>query len=49
MYDARKHSPFTSAAAGGMVVGAGGSLPSTGWPDMAHLTASFPIRRDVLR
>jgi hypothetical protein len=49
MYDARKHYPFTSAIAGGMVVRVGGSLLTTGLPDMAHRTASFPIRRDVPR
>jgi hypothetical protein len=49
MHDARKHYPFTSAIADGMVVRVGRSLLTTGLPDMAHRTASFPIRRDTLR
>jgi len=49
MYDARNPLPLTSAIAGGTVARAGGSLLGRGLPDMAHRTASFPIRRGVPR
>jgi len=49
MFDAHSHLPLPSAIAGAAVVCVEGNLLTRGLPDMAHRTASFPIRRGVTR
>jgi hypothetical protein len=49
MFNARPFVPLPPAFAAGTVTCVGGSLVRIGAPDMAHRTASFPIRRDTLR
>ena len=47
MFDARKFTRLSSAIAGGTARRVG--LLIIGAPDMAHLTASFPSYRGILR
>ena len=49
MFNARNHTPLSSAVAGATVTRVAGSLGINRLRDMAHRTASFPMYRGILR